>query len=162
VAYVTAKRTLRCTKAHRLRAVGGQHVRMTRGAAGDPSPTPMSFTMNIRAEFLPAGRLGRTGFWLRHALTVPALLFACIATADLLGRPADLVPTAALVAHLVSIWSRRLHDRGRSAWWLLLTLLPLIGALILFVECGLRRSAPYADRFGTAPGARPDYLTVAP
>ena len=32
---------------------------------------------------------------------------------------------------------RRLHDRGKSGWFLFLALIPLIGTLWLLVECGL-------------------------
>jgi uncharacterized membrane protein YhaH (DUF805 family) len=39
---------------------------------------------------------------------------------------ATLIPTLA-----VSV--RRLHDTGRSGWWLLLSLIPLIGAIVLLV-----------------------------
>ena len=36
----------------------------------------------------------------------------------------------------LAISFRRLHDTGRSAWWLLLCLIPLVGAIIVIVfEC---------------------------
>ena len=36
----------------------------------------------------------------------------------------------------LSVSFRRLHDTGRSAWWLLLCLIPLVGAIIVIVfEC---------------------------
>lgn len=111
-------------------------------------------------EFLTTGRLGRCGFWLRHLLLVPAGLFLCIAVATLLGRPLDLLPAIVLVLALISTWGRRLHDRGRSAWWLLALLVPVLGPLLLFVECGFRRSAVAAARFGPDPDPRPDYAVV--
>lgn len=33
----------------------------------------------------------------------------------------------------IAVLVRRLHDTGRSAWWLLIGLIPLIGAIVLFV-----------------------------
>ena len=32
---------------------------------------------------------------------------------------------------------RRLHDRNKSGWWLLIVLIPIIGPFWLFVDCGL-------------------------
>ncbi|HEX5348800.1 MAG TPA: DUF805 domain-containing protein [Pseudonocardiaceae bacterium] len=33
----------------------------------------------------------------------------------------------------LAVGARRLHDTGRSAWWLLIALIPLIGAIVLIV-----------------------------
>ena len=111
-------------------------------------------------EISTSGRLNRSGFWLRHVLVLPAALFACIATTQVLGRPIDLLPALLTTAFLVSAWGRRLHDRGRTSWWLLLAAIPVVGALFLLFECGLRGSSPAATRFGPTPGVRPDYVTV--
>jgi len=32
---------------------------------------------------------------------------------------------------------RRLHDRNKSGWWLLIVLIPIIGPFWLFVDLGL-------------------------
>ena len=93
---------------------------------------------NVLNEFRPCGRLTRAGFWLRHVSLVPIGLWLVIAAAETLGGPYDLPLVIAFVLLLVSIWGRRLHDRGRSAWWLLATLVPVLGPLFLMIECGLR------------------------
>ncbi len=118
--------------------------------------------MRLAQELFWTGRVSRGGFWLRHALLVPAGLFLAIAAEDLIGRPWDLVFVGLLVACLLSVWARRLHDRGHSAAWLLAVIVPVLGPALLLLECGLRRSAPSAARFGPLPGARADYLTVKP
>jgi uncharacterized membrane protein YhaH (DUF805 family) len=111
-------------------------------------------------ELLPVGRIGRGGFWLRHLLVLPVALFLCIGAEQLLGRPPGLVAALATTLFLVSTWGRRLHDRGRSALWLLVVAVPVLGALFLLIDCGLLRSRPDAERYGTAPGYRADYVTV--
>ena len=115
--------------------------------------------MNLLAELNPSGRLGRGGFLLRHLVGLPAGLFLCIASAQVLGPSADLVPSAVLTWFLFAVWSRRLHDRGHSAWLLLLVIIPVAGAVTLIIECAFRGSSSSA-RFGSAPGLRHDYLTV--
>lgn len=48
----------------------------------------------------------------------------------------DLLPTLYSLAVLIpslAVSARRLHDTGRSAWWLLLMFIPIIGAIILLV-----------------------------
>ncbi|MBE3510633.1 DUF805 domain-containing protein [Enterobacter cloacae complex sp. I2] len=50
----------------------------------------------------------------------------------------------------IALASRRLHDTGRTAWWLLLSIIPLIGWLILlFFFC--KQGNPGENRFGPDP-----------
>ena len=78
-----------------------------------------------------------------------------------LGVIAGLLNVPALV-YLVHLWSlavfipslavsvRRLHDIGRSGWWLLLSLIPLVGAIILIIwYC--TDSQPGANQYGSNP-----------
>ncbi|MDM0083638.1 DUF805 domain-containing protein [Variovorax sp. J31P179] len=111
-------------------------------------------------EFSLQGRLSRTGFWLRMGVVVPVALWLCTAVQQRLGAPFDLIPVLALVGHLVSVWGRRLHDRGRSAAWLLLAAVPVAGAIALLIECGFRGPAANAERYGAPAGVRSDYLRV--
>jgi uncharacterized membrane protein YhaH (DUF805 family) len=39
----------------------------------------------------------------------------------------------ALLLPNLAVGARRLHDTGRSAWWLLIGLVPLVGAIVLIV-----------------------------
>jgi uncharacterized membrane protein YhaH (DUF805 family) len=111
-------------------------------------------------EFSTSGRLNRGGFWLRQCTSVPLGLWAVIAAGQIPGPPFDLPVVVGFVALLVSLWGRRLHDRGRSAWWLLVLGVPVLGGLWLLIECAVRGSAAGVVRFGAAPGARPGYLRV--
>lgn len=112
-------------------------------------------------ELRTAGRLNRTGFWLRHCSLVPLLLAMAVATEQAFGAPVDVLVALLLVLLLVSIWGRRLHDRARSAWWLLLVVIPVLGPVLLIVECGLRgTSADAPRRFGPTGRESHDYLSV--
>lgn len=110
-------------------------------------------------EFSTSGRLSRAGFWGRHLLVLPLALFLCVSATQVLGAPVDVLPALLTTVFLVSVWGRRLHDRGRSAWWLLVVVLPVLGALYLLIECGLRGSVA-ASRYGAPTDLRPDYVTV--
>lgn len=57
---------------------------------------------------------------------------------------------------------RRLHDTGRSGWWLLIGLIPVIGALVLFVFFVLDGDAG-ENEYGPDPkaGERPGDVAVA-
>ena len=116
--------------------------------------------MTFAYELLPIGRLDRLGFWWRHLLVLPPALFVCIAADQLLGRPLGLAAAFATTLFLVSAWGRRLHDRGRSAAWLLAAAVPVLGALFLTVECGLLGARDGADRYGAPPGRASDYVGV--
>ncbi len=78
-----------------------------------------------------------------------------------LGVIAGLLNVPALV-YLAYLWSlavfipslavsvRRLHDIGRSGWWVLLSLIPLVGAIILIIwHC--TDSQPGANQYGPNP-----------
>jgi uncharacterized membrane protein YhaH (DUF805 family) len=115
--------------------------------------------MNLLAEFLTVGRVSRSGFWMRHLIVLPAGLFVCVSASVLLGGPWDIVPALALTVFLVSTWGRRLHDRGLPAWTLLLTLVPVLGALFLIGQCGFGKTRSQGNRFDSA-SPRLDYTTV--
>jgi uncharacterized membrane protein YhaH (DUF805 family) len=116
--------------------------------------------MQAWGEFTTSGRLGRAAFWGRHLVGLPIAMFVCTGAEALLGRPAGLVAALFATLFLVSVWGRRLHDRGHSAWWLLLTLVPVLGALALFVDCGLLGTRLAAARYGSTSDLHADYATV--
>lgn len=45
---------------------------------------------------------------------------------------------------------RRLHDTGRSGWWLLILLIPLVGAIVLLIFM-LQDSTPGENAYGENP-----------
>ncbi|MFN3858854.1 MAG: AmpG family muropeptide MFS transporter [Caulobacter sp.] len=55
---------------------------------------------------------------------------------------------AALVWPLVAIGVKRCHDRGRSGWWLLLALVPVVGWLWLIWDLGVSKGQDAPNRFG--------------
>jgi len=58
----------------------------------------------------------------------------------------------ALVIPSLAVGVRRLHDTGRSGWWLLIGLIPLIGVLVLLFFF-VQDSAPTDNGYGPNPKA---------
>jgi uncharacterized membrane protein YhaH (DUF805 family) len=56
----------------------------------------------------------------------------------------------AIIVPSFAVTTRRLHDTGRSGWWQLLPLLPLIGAIILIVFLATDSTAG-ANKYGPNP-----------
>lgn len=50
----------------------------------------------------------------------------------------------------IAVGVRRLHDTNRSGWWIVISLIPIIGVLVLFVFTCLD-SQPGTNRFGANP-----------
>ncbi|WP_418058484.1 DUF805 domain-containing protein [Pimelobacter simplex] len=78
------------------------------------------------------GRARRSEFWwFQLAVTIATNLTLLIP-----GTVADLVTallTLALLVPTTAVAVRRLHDVGRSGWWLLLILVPVLGLIALIL-----------------------------
>jgi len=56
----------------------------------------------------------------------------------------------AIVIPSIAVGIRRLHDTDRSGWWLLIALVPLIGAIVLLIFY-VMDGTPGDNRFGPNP-----------
>lgn len=55
-----------------------------------------------------------------------------------------------LLLPTVSIAARRLHDTGRTGWWQLIGLIPLIGLIVLLIFY-TQKSHPGSNEYGANP-----------
>ena len=153
--------------------------------------------MNWRALlFSFSGRINRAKYWLASLLLILAFLvpLAVVYVITLLAAGTDAVAFLAIVAVLVifigiivaglAVAVKRLHDRDKSAWWLLLFYLApgFLGAIgdmtgevgpifhVLgfaisiwaLVELGFLRGTTGPNRFGPDPLATAEARPVAP
>jgi uncharacterized membrane protein YhaH (DUF805 family) len=58
--------------------------------------------------------------------------------------------TLAVLIPGIAVSVRRLHDTDRSGWWLLIALVPLIGAIVLIVFM-VQDSKPEKNQYGVNP-----------
>lgn len=71
---------------------------------------------------------------------------------EMSGGPLSGLFSLATILPSLAVSARRLHDTGRSGWWQLLVLIPLIGWIILLIWYAQRGEAG-ANAHGEAPTA---------
>ena len=103
-----------------------------------------------------SGRARRTEYWMFVLCNVIVMLLLGMVD-KLSGGDNELISSIYSLAVLLpslAVAARRLHDTDRSAWWLLLGLIPIIGTLVLiyFMVCNGQQGP---NRFGDDPKAAP-------
>ena len=98
------------------------------------------------------GRARRSEYWwffLFVNVLLAALIFVSMLVSELLFVILGLFVLALLLPSL-AVTARRLHDTNRSAWWILVNIIPYVGGLVLVVLCALSgTSGP--NRYGPEP-----------
>jgi uncharacterized membrane protein YhaH (DUF805 family) len=111
----------------------------------------------------PQGRVGRQDWWLKYVLAfIVVSVVASVLDASLgLVDPETGYGPISIIAVLVMLYPaivvniKRFHDRNKSGWWVLIVLIPFVGALWLLIECGFLRGTAGQNRFGADPVATP-------
>ncbi|MBI3898531.1 MAG: DUF805 domain-containing protein [Gammaproteobacteria bacterium] len=103
------------------------------------------------AEF--GGRARRTEYWMFVLFNliisiVIMVLEALIGISSVIG----ILYALAVLIPGIAVSVRRLHDTHRSGWWLLIGLVPLIGAIVLIVFMAMD-SEPGSNEYGPNPKA---------
>lgn len=101
----------------------------------------MSFTDSIRhvlSNYVTfAGRAPRSEYWWWFLFLVVLSIVTALLDGMMFGtgpeaiQPISLIVTLGLILPSIAVGVRRLHDIGKSGWWYLIVLIPLIGALVL-------------------------------
>jgi uncharacterized membrane protein YhaH (DUF805 family) len=118
------------------------------------------------------GRIGRAPYWYFVSAVggLLALLLGVAGVSLLSGVGFDGVPASppsagiagvllplvciALLWPCLAVAAKRWHDVDRSAWWILIGLIPLVGGVVALAFNGFVAGTPGANRFGApAPAA---------
>jgi len=112
------------------------------------------------ALFSFKGRMRRRDYWL---YSLPVLLVSL--PVFIYSNPENVADSFAL--NLLSLvifgfvfWAsaalniKRLHDRNKSGWWIIVTFLPIIGPIFVIVELGILDGTKGANQFGDDPKGR--------
>jgi len=114
------------------------------------------FTIALKKYAVFGGRARRKEYWM---FSIVAFLISFVlgladrATGSVSKQGIGLLGLLANLFFLIpslAVLVRRLHDTDRSAWWLLLTIIPFLGWLILLIFI-LLDSQPGENRFGQNP-----------
>lgn len=112
--------------------------------------------------FSSKGRIRRSQFWLWSIGSGFAVgIILGIAMAVFGGRAqGQMSPLFGLIYFAVLILAvvigvnlqvKRWHDRDKSGWWMLIGLIPAIGGIWAFVECGCLDGTQGPNKFGPSP-----------
>lgn len=96
-------------------------------------------------------RARRRDFWMAFLVNfiVVFILGILVNIASFFGIISGIYSLAILIP-MLGLWVRRLHDTGKSGWFLLLGLIPAIGAIVLLVFACMD-SQPGANQYGPNP-----------
>jgi len=108
------------------------------------------------------GRARRSEYWFTvlflfltnlAATAIDAAVFATDLEEFLMGGgwgPIGIIWTLTILLPSLALLVRRLHDTNKTAWWILISLVPLVGGIVLLVFA-LLDSDPGDNRYGPSP-----------
>jgi uncharacterized membrane protein YhaH (DUF805 family) len=107
------------------------------------------------------GRLSRAAFWGASLLVLAVFVVLFVFLESAAGRTATWILYPPFLWSVLALSVKRLHDRAKSPWWLLIVAIPVLGPLWLFVSLYLRSGTPGENQYGHDPRLENvDYLTV--
>lgn len=115
----------------------------------------------LKQWILAQGRLSRGGFWLRTLLLWAVFYGVWEGLALPVQGAVVWAVNLPMLWLLLALCVRRLHDRNYAGWWLLVVVVPVLGAGWLGWQLALRRGLPQENRWGEDPlQVAGDFLAV--
>ena len=114
----------------------------------------MSFADAVRSVLSKyatfSGRARRSEFWWFTLFSAIVSTLASVLDATMGTNFVAIIVGLALLLPSLAVTVRRLHDTGRSGWWILIGIIPLIGIIVLLAfEC--QDSQPSTNNYGPSP-----------
>lgn len=103
------------------------------------------------------GRINRRAFWMGIVVLIVISLIASIIDLVLglptVGQrgPVGIIVSIILIYPSIALSAKRWHDRDKSAWWILINLVPIIGWIWSLVETGFLVGTSGPNRYGADP-----------
>ena len=118
--------------------------------------------LNMQVFTSGTGRISRQTWWLASIVLAVIYFVVEIVVGVIagLGRESgavvivqllNLVVVIAYAAFSIMIGVKRLHDVDKSGWFYLISLIPLVGGLIIFIYCGFIKGTVGPNKYGDDP-----------
>ena len=111
----------------------------------------------IRLLFLFQGRIPRRSYWGAYLGALAALYAAAFVLGAVFEEGSPGITVGIVVCYGLWMWvffaisAKRWHDRGKSAWWILVNFIPVIGGIWHFIEVGCLRGTIGPNQYGADP-----------
>ena len=103
------------------------------------------------------GRIGRKSYWM-GAVAIAVIVFLAELIDMILGTASQngagivtAIAVLALIYPAIVLYAKRWHDRGKSGWWTLIGLVPVIGGIWMLVELGFLKGTDGDNQYGPDP-----------
>jgi uncharacterized membrane protein YhaH (DUF805 family) len=107
-----------------------------------------------------SGRSSRSAYWWWILFYVLVFIAASILDGVVNTPAISILVWLGFFLPNLAVLVRRLHDTDRSGWWVLIGLIPLIGAIVLIVFACLDSGPP--NKYGQGPDDRGELTATAP
>jgi uncharacterized membrane protein YhaH (DUF805 family) len=99
------------------------------------------------------GRINRQPYWMFVLVMIGGAFVIGFLSAFLgkLGTLIGVLYNLAIIYPSIIVQIKRWHDRGKSGWWCLINLVPVIGWIWGLVECGFLPGTPGPNEYGPDP-----------
>ncbi|WP_171112657.1 MULTISPECIES: DUF805 domain-containing protein [Streptomyces] len=102
-----------------------------------------------------SGRARRKEYWMYTLFYMIIAIVLAIVDATVLGSQIlSLILAVGLLLPSLGVTVRRLHDTGRTGWWILIGIVPLVGSIVLLVFLCLDGETG-ANKYGENPKFAP-------
>lgn len=107
-----------------------------------------------------SGRSSRSAYWWWILFYVLIIIGASIIDAAIKSPVVAGLTWLAFIIPNLAVLVRRLHDTDRSGWWVLIGLIPLVGAIILIVFACTDSGPP--NKYGDGPDGQGNVTVTSP
>lgn len=111
--------------------------------------------------FTRRGRINRAKYWMYNIMVILAIVLFIvlyeafeIGFSDLILLKQEFIIILIILPFIwinIALSVKRLHDHDKSGWFFLIYLIPYIGGLWQFIECGCLKGTSGPNRFGQDP-----------
>lgn len=122
----------------------------------------MDFVTAVKACFQRyatfSGRAKRPEYWYFFLFTFLGMLIAGVLDGGSFGHtlqgdnygPVQSIFLLVILVPSLAVAARRLHDLGKSGWWMLITFIPIIGSIIFLIWMATK-SSDLPNKYDIAP-----------